>query len=292
MTRYHVVHRTEYRYGAPISAGHTIAHLTPRDTPGQRTVAHTITWSPQPDDVEHHTDVFGNTTTYFAIAKAHDRLVVTADSQVEVLAPPAPSGPTPPWEVVVEQLGTTTEGDVLDARRYRCASPLVPLNAELREFAASCFAPGAPVADCVAALNHQIFSQFTFDADFSDVSTPMAEVLRAKRGVCQDFAHLLIAGVRSYGLAARYVSGYIETEPPPGKPKLIGADASHAWCSVFIPGSGWLDVDPTNDKVAPDRHVTVGWGRDYSDIAPLRGVVFGPPSTQSLEVSVDVRRVG
>ena len=158
-------------------------------------------------------------------------------------------------------------------------------------YAAPSFPPGRPVVEAVTDLTTRIFTDFTFDPAFSDVSTPLAEVLDHRRGVCQDFAHLAIGCLRSVGLPARYVSGYIETEAPPGQPKLVGADASHAWCATYVPGWGWLDLDPTNDQVAPARHVTVAWGRDYRDVAPLRGVVVGPAAPQELAVAVDVSRL-
>jgi transglutaminase-like putative cysteine protease len=149
-----------------------------------------------------------------------------------------------------------------------------------------------PIVDAVRELCTTIYEQFTFDPGFTDIATPIADVLAARRGVCQDFAHVAVAALRSKGLAARYVSGYIETSPPPGQPKLVGADASHAWCSVWVPQIGWLDLDPTNDQLPPRRHVTVGWGRDYRDVAPVRGVVIGPSTEQTLDVSVDVTRIG
>jgi transglutaminase-like putative cysteine protease len=171
-------------------------------------------------------------------------------------------------------------------------STFVTPSADLARFASWSFLPGRAFHEAVIDLSHRIFVEFAFDPSFSDVSTPLADVLTYRRGVCQDFAHLAIGTIRSLGLPARYVSGYIENEPPPGQPKLVGADASHAWCSVYIPGWGWLDVDPTNDKAPPMTHVTVGWGRDYADVAPVRGVVFGSPATQELSVAVEVARVG
>jgi transglutaminase-like putative cysteine protease len=158
----------------------------------------------------------------------------------------------------------------------------------LSDYAAPSFGAQRDVIDALRDLSRRIFTDFIFDPEFSDVATPVSEVLEHRRGVCQDFAHLYIGCARSVGLAARYVSGYLETDPPPGRPKLQGADASHAWCSVFLPGFGWIDVDPTNDQLPPRRHITIGWGRDYADIAPLRGVLIGPPASQDIEVAVDV----
>jgi transglutaminase-like putative cysteine protease len=183
----------------------------------------------------------------------------------------------------------STEG--LLARECTLDSPLVGRDPDLASYAEPSFPPGRPLDAAAAELSARIFADFTFDPAFSDVSTPLGEVLAHRRGVCQDFAHLAIGCLRSLGLPARYVSGYLETSPPPGQPKLVGSDASHAWCSVFVPGDGWFDLDPTNDQVPPQRHVTVAWGRDYADVAPVRGVVFGPSTTQQLAVAVDVARV-
>jgi transglutaminase-like putative cysteine protease len=185
-------------------------------------------------------------------------------------------------------------GEALSVRSFLGSSPYVRLaehGEALREFSGRSFVPGRPVVDATRDLCHQIFSTFTFDPSFSDVSTPLSRVLEARRGVCQDFAHLAAGALRSVGLAARYVSGYLETSPPPGRPRLIGADASHAWCSVWVPDLGWVDFDPTNDHLPVDRHVTVAWGRDYGDVAPARGVIIGPQAHQQLTVAVDVERV-
>jgi transglutaminase-like putative cysteine protease len=194
----------------------------------------------------------------------------------------------------VAATAAVTGDEALDVSPFVPSSPLVdvePLHRELAALTADAFPPGSDLVTGVRDLCHTIYTGFAFDPSFSDVSTPLVTVLEAGRGVCQDFAHLGVACLRSLGLAARYVSGYIETEPPEGEERLIGADASHAWFSVWVPGWGWLDVDPTNDHVPPARHVTVAWGRDYADVTPVRGVVIGPAATQELSVSVDVQRV-
>ncbi len=182
--------------------------------------------------------------------------------------------------------------DGLLARQCALASTLVAVQDDVREFARPSFPPGRPLHEGVIDLSHRIFTDFAFDPGFTDVTTPLTEVLGSRRGVCQDFAHLAIGSLRSLGLPARYVSGYIDTDPPPGEPKLTGSDASHAWLAVYVPGHGWFDVDPTNDQAPPGRHVTVAWGRDYADVAPVRGVVFGPVVNQELDVAVDVTRLG
>jgi transglutaminase-like putative cysteine protease len=181
--------------------------------------------------------------------------------------------------------------DGLLARMCSMESTLVTPSADLARFASWSFLPGRPVHDALADLCHRIFQEFAFDPGSTDISTPLADVLVHRRGVCQDFAHLAIGVMRSLGLPARYVSGYVENEPVDGQPRMAGADASHAWCAVYIPGWGWLDADPTNDQVPPRCHVTIGWGRDYADVAPVRGVVFGTPASQELSVAVEVKRV-
>ena len=180
-------------------------------------------------------------------------------------------------------------GDIaVEVGSFVAATGSTPVSAELDELTGDVFVPGRPLLDVVARLSTRIHTALEFDSAVSDVSTPLAEVLRARRGVCQDFAHLMLAALRGRGLAGRYVSGYLETVPPPGQPKLAGTDASHAWCGVWDPVLGWFDVDPTNDQLPPRRHVTCAWGRDYFDVAPVRGVVIGPMAPQTLHVGVDV----
>jgi transglutaminase-like putative cysteine protease len=208
---------------------------------------------------------------------------------VEVDPPSWPAeASTPAWDDVPAALLVDLSPEGLLARACRLDSPLVAATADLAAYAAPSFPPGRPIVDAVRALSAQLHTELVFDSTFTDVSTPIDRVLDARRGVCQDFAHLAIGCLRSLGLAARYVSGYLETRPPPGRERLVGADASHAWCAVYVPGAGWLAFDPTNDQVPPRRHVTVAWGRDYRDVAPVRGVVFGPASGQDLAVAVDV----
>ncbi len=291
--RYRVTHRTSYQYGAPLTVGHHVAHLLPRATPTQQVHEATLELSPPPDHRIDHLDLFGNITTYLLVPGPADSLVVTSRSEVTVFPPPswAGEGQAPAWERVAAALPQLHSADAIEARQLALDSPLVEPSLELADYAAAAFAPGRPLDEAAVALTGQIYADFAFDPSFSDVSTPLADVLDARRGVCQDFAHLMIGCLRSLGLAARYVSGYIETNPPPGRPRLVGADASHAWCSVWIPGRGWLDCDPTNDHAPPQRHVTVAWGRDYGDVSPVRGIVYGPATSQELDVGVDVERV-
>jgi transglutaminase-like putative cysteine protease len=289
-TRYRVTHRTDYRYGAPVTSGQTIAHLLVRETPHQHVLHADVDVVPVPDHRHTHIDGFGNLVSYLALQQPHAELSVTATSDVEVVAPGVPAA-SPPWSELPALLAGDTTPDGLLTRQCVLDSPLVVADAALAAYAEPSFPHGRALHEGVADLAHRIYTDFVFDPAFTDVTTPPAEVLDHRRGVCQDFAHLAIGCLRSLGLPARYVSGYIETEPPPGETKLVGSDASHAWFSVYIPGYGWLDADPTNDQVPPNRHITVAWGRDYGDVTPLRGVVFGPAVEQTLAVAVAVVRL-
>ena len=289
-TRYRVTHRTDYRYGAPVASGQTIAHLLVRETPYQHVLHSDVEVVPVPDHRHTHIDGFGNLVSYLALQQPHAELSVTATSDVEVVVPEAPAA-SPPWSEVPALLAGDTTPDGLLARQCALDSPLVVADGALAAYAEPSFPDGRSLHEGVVDLAHRIFNDFAFDPGFTDVTTPPADVLDHRRGVCQDFAHLAVGCLRSLGLPARYVSGYIETEPLPGETKLVGSDASHAWCSVYVPGYGWLDADPTNDQVPPRRHITVAWGRDYGDVTPVRGVVFGPAVEQTLAVAVDVTRL-
>jgi transglutaminase-like putative cysteine protease len=238
-------------------------------------------------------DAFGNLSDHLTVEDPHDELRVVARSRITVwpAAPPPPPLWEQRWEDVAAATSVAREEHGLLARVCRLPSPFVQIDEPVREFAAASFLPGRAVGEALGALTERVFREFRFDPDVTVVSTPVAEVLEHRHGVCQDFAHLTIAALRSIGLGARYVSGYLETLPPPGQDKLLGADASHAWVGVYLPGGGWIDVDPTNGLVQPDRHLTVAWGRDYGDVTPLRGVVVGPAARQELTVSVDVARL-
>jgi transglutaminase-like putative cysteine protease len=288
VTAYQVTHRTTYRYGSDMSSAHLLVGLSPRSLATQQVRDHQLFCTPEPSHRAHFDDPSGNHLSYLALGAPHDVLNLVAMSWIDV-EPPAPA-PEPglTWEENVS--ATIADGSAagIDARELRLPSGYVRPSAALSGYAAPTFRSGRDVVDALRDLSHRIFTEFTFDPGFSDVATPVSEVLEHRRGVCQDFAHLYIGCARSVGLAARYVSGYLETDPPPGRPKLQGADASHAWCSVYVPACGWIDVDPTNDQLPPRRHITIGWGRDYADIAPIRGVLIGPPASQDIEVAVDV----
>ena len=276
---YQILHDTCYHYDSPVSLAQQLAHLWPRECAWQRCTEQQLLISPQPTTRRDELDVFGNPLTRLAFERPHDELQVNARLTVEVLARPlADFNQSPAWEQTRNALTYSSQplsAELLEACRYRFQSPYVHLKRSFVEFSESCFPPGKPLLLGVQALMQKIFSEFTFDAEATQVATPLVEVLERRRGVCQDFAHLMLACVRSRGLAARYISGYLLTQPPPGQPRLIGADASHAWVSVFCPVSGWVDFDPTNNVQPALEHITLAWGRDFSDVSPLRGVILG-----------------
>jgi transglutaminase-like putative cysteine protease len=276
---YQILHDTCYHYDSPVSLAQQLAHLWPRECAWQRCTEQKLLISPEPTARRDELDVFGNPLTRLAFERPHDELQVNARLTVEVLARPVLDfKQSPAWEQTRDALTYSSlplSAEILEACRYRFQSPYVHLKRSFVEFSQSCFAPGQPLMLGVQALMQKIFSEFTFDAEATQVATPLVEVLERRRGVCQDFAHLMLACVRSRGLAARYVSGYLLTQPPPGQPRLIGADASHAWVSVFCPVLGWVDFDPTNNVQPALEHITLAWGRDFSDVSPLRGVILG-----------------
>ena len=276
---YQIFHDTCYHYDSPVSLAQQLAHLWPRECTWQRCTEQQLLISPDPTTRRDELDVFGNPLTRLAFERPHDELQVNARLTVEVLARPlADFSLSPAWEQTRNALTYSSQplsAEMLEACRYRFQSPYVHLKRSFVEFSESCFPPGKPLLLGVQDLMQKIFSEFTFDAEATQVATPLVEVLERRRGVCQDFAHLMLACVRSRGLAARYISGYLLTQPPPGQPRLIGADASHAWVSVFCPVLGWVDFDPTNNVQPALEHITLAWGRDFSDVSPLRGVILG-----------------
>ena len=290
--RYRVRHLTTYEYGEAVMLSHHAAHMRPRQVHTQRYDKVRLTIRPSPAVLrDGQLDYFGNPTTFFTIQDSHSKLEIEAS--FEVVTSPSfglANLDGPAWESVRADLaqGAPQLEEALD---FLFPSPLVPMLAAAREYAAPSFAPGRPLAQAVRDLNARIFADFAFDPVATQVGTPLATVFAQRRGVCQDFAHVAIASLRAMGLAARYVSGYIRTVAPPGKEKLIGADASHAWASVFIPGWGWLDIDPTNDTTAGEDHVVVAWGRDYDDVSPIKGVVLGG-GEHVVHVAVDVTELG
>ena len=276
---YQIFHDTHYHYDSPVSLAQQLAHLWPRPCGWQRCTDRQLQISPQPTSRRDELDVFGNPLTRLAFERPHDELLVNASLTIEVLPRPVLDfSRSPAWESTRSALTYSSQPLMpqwLEACRYRFESPYVHLKKNFVEFSESCFPAGRPLLLGVQALMEKIFSEFTFDAEATQVATPLVEVLERRRGVCQDFAHLMLACVRSRGLAARYISGYLLTQPPPGQPRLIGADASHAWVSVFCPVLGWVDFDPTNNVQPALEHITLAWGRDFSDVSPLRGVILG-----------------
>lgn len=288
MKRYRVVHTTSYEYSQPVSLCHNEAHLSPRDCEYQRRLRHQLRIDPLPEVRTQREDYFGNTVAYFAVQEAHQQLTVTATSEVEFLPlARVEEADSPPWDQVRDRLMGDAGPEALAAREFLLDSPMVANSAALAEYARASFSPGRPLLQAARELMERIHSDFVYDPHFTTVATPLSEVMDHRRGVCQDFAHLAIGCLRSMGLPARYVSGYIESQPPPGGPRLVGADASHAWASVYVPGNGWVDFDPTNALLPTAVHITIAWGRDYSDVTPLKGVILGG-GKHTLSVAVDV----
>jgi transglutaminase-like putative cysteine protease len=287
MLRYAITHVTTYSYTEPVSLCQNVAHLSVRPCDRQRAEHSTLAIAPEPAVVEERTDYFGNPTHDFTIQEPHRELKVTARHRVTVFPPP-PLTHSPAWETVRDRLTRDHTADWLAAVQYRFDSRFAAADAKYAAFAADSFTPGRPVVEAAAELVHRIHAGFQYDPKATTIATPVGEVFDRRRGVCQDFAHLLLACLRSLGLAARYVSGYLSTVPPPGKPRLVGADATHAWVSLFCGDAGWVDFDPTNDQIPHDRHVLLAWGRDYDDVSPLKGVILGG-GQHTVTVSVDVR---
>ena len=283
---YEVVHTTQYDYSDSVAVSHHLARLSPRVLPHQQRLHHDLQIEPAPAVMTTHTDYFGNAVTFFAMQGAHKRLTVRARSRVALQATSVPSpSDTPPWEAVADRTALP-----LEALEFLFDSALIPASAELAAYARAAFPAGRPLLDAVLELTRRIHEEFTFDREATTIATPVADVFRSRRGVCQDFARLEIACLRSLGLPARYVSGYLETVPPPGRSRLLGADASHAWLAVYCPEAGWIHVDPTNNLLPSGTHVTVAWGRDYSDVSPIHGVILGG-GNHTLRVNVDVVRL-
>jgi transglutaminase-like putative cysteine protease len=287
--RYNIIHRTTYTYESPVTVCHYTARLEPRALPFQECPWHELTIKPEPVRRAERADYFGNACVYFEIEGSHQKLEVIARSLIEVEASePIDPSATPSWESVRDACRGDRFSTSSMAGELAFASTLIPTGSVFANYARASFPAKRPILEAVCDLNRRIHEDFLFDPAATDFATPVEEVLKKKRGVCQDFAQVMIACLRSLGLPARYVSGYLETLPPPGQVKLVGADASHAWVSAFCGEAiGWMDADPTNNILPSDRHVTVAWGRDFSDVSPLRGVSIGA-GAQSLQVAVDV----
>ncbi|WP_425638581.1 transglutaminase family protein [Algoriphagus yeomjeoni] len=289
--RYKVTHITNYIYDFPAVLCHNLMFQIPPDLPFQNVEEYLCEISPKPSTEIERVDFFGNKYLYFSVERSHKNLTVTSKSVVELSSPSWVSvkpDETMPWEKVVALLHTTKTST--DVRQYYLESKHVNFIDGIGDYALESFTPGRPIMEAMLDLNTRIFNDFAFTPGFSDISTPLEKVFKHKKGVCQDFAHFSLACLRVLGLSARYVSGYLETLPPPGKPKMIGADASHAWIAVYIPGHNWVEFDATNNLLVNDKHIRVAVGRDFADVTPLKGIVYSG-SKQEMKVSVDVRNL-
>jgi transglutaminase-like putative cysteine protease len=307
--QYHITHETRYRYAANVVHSHHLLHLVPRPTPYQQCLEHALQISPEPIYRRDEIDAFGNPVTRVEFQSQYRELTVTTDMQVEVHPRPGvPADESHPWERVASNLtynGHWPARANLEVCRFRHESPYVRVKRAFTDFGAECFAPGRPVLSCASDLMRTLHRELRYAPGETDVSTPLMEVLEKRHGVCQDFAHLMIACLRSRGLAARYVSGYLRVRPLPPKitektapaaraataeapPPLIGGGASHAWVAVYSPPFGWIELDPTNDCWVGVEHVAVAWGRDFGDVSPLRGIILGGGGHKlSVDVAVE-----
>jgi transglutaminase-like putative cysteine protease len=287
---YKIVHRSTYRYKHPVSVGNHVACLKPRISQRQKLMQVELHIEPPPAMYTERIDYFGNRQCFFTVQEPHKELVVEARSEVRIGSVAPWQGQKIAWEEVAESLPHDLSEAGLEAYQFAFESPRIRMRPEFAAYARESFTTGRPMQEALLDLTSRIYRDFRFDSKVTNVRTPPEEVFRKRRGVCQDFAHVQIACLRSLNLAARYVSGYLRTRQPPGRPRLVGADASHAWVSAYCPESGWLDVDPTNDVVPSDGHVTLAWGRDYGDVSPLRGLVLGG-GDHTLRVAVDMEPV-
>lgn len=290
---YRVLHETVYRYSSQVSSSRQITHLAPRETAWQRVLSHRLDIEPRCSERGEGVDYFGNRFERFFVDEPHRTLHVRAESEVLVSASaPLPWAFSAPWEEASGNVAGWRAGRVdLSVEQYRVASPAAPLLARTRAYAAPSFTPGRPWLEAMLDLNDRIQRDFAYDPEATNVATSVAELLDLKRGVCQDYAHLMLSALRGCGIAARYVSGYVHNDAGAEGARLTGSDASHAWIAAHCPGLGWVAFDPTNGKLADQEFITLGWGREYLDVSPLRGVVLGGAS-QLLSVAVKVTRMG
>lgn len=290
--RYRVVHRTTYEYSQDVTGCYERGVLAPRDTPSQRVVASTWTVAPPATAAFNHVDWFGNHSHYVEVATHHTRLEVTKDALVDVAWPPISSTHLDQWTLAGAAAELQSRADLaVERSTYLMASPKVVVTDAVVDYARSLLRPDQGLGEALEALTLGIFNDFTYRPGVTTTRTTLAELVELRQGVCQDFAHLAIGCLRLFGLPARYVSGFIETSPPPGQPKLAGSDATHAWVSVLAPDGTWVDIDPTNAHYADSRYVVSAWGRDFADVSPLKGVIFTEADSSSLSVGVDVIRV-
>jgi transglutaminase-like putative cysteine protease len=287
--RYRVQHTTRYAYGTPVELAAHMLHLRPRPRPWQTVISERITTDPMPARRRDGLDHFGNHVTWMFMDLPHADFEVTSESVVEVDCPPPAETATPlPWETVVQ---AARSHDGWHAAEFQFGTPMAPVDPASKAYVEKSFTAGRPVLDALLDLNSRINTEFRFRSGVTTISTPVSQVMARKEGVCQDFSHVMISGLRGIGMPARYTSGYIRTKPPPGQVKRQGADQSHAWVGVWLgPQLGWVDVDPTNGIVVKDEHVLLGWGRDFSDVSPVRGVILGG-GDHIVKVGVDLEPI-
>ena len=290
--KYRIKHTTRYRYEAPVSMCFNEARMSPLNSMHQTCAKNRFVIHPIPDSMHKRFDYFGNNVTSFDILQPHRELSVTVYSEVQVIDHSQQSLFTGSrsWEQVRDSVRTSSDPEVIPQREYLLPSPLIPIMSELQAYAQVSFTEGRDIMEAVRELTERIFKEFKYDPSFTSISTPLETVLEHRRGVCQDFAHLAIACVRSMGVPAAYISGYLETLPPPGQEKLEGADASHAWFAVYMLEDGWMQFDPTNNQMPNDQYITLAFGRDFADVTPLKGVIYGGDEHE-LDVFVDVKRM-
>ena len=291
--RFRVRHETRYKYASRVTHCYNLAYIVPGNTARQRCIKNTITVSPRPVVSTRRSDYFGNEAYHFEIQRPHTELIITALSEVQM---------TDSGTGLNLELGTTygealgflrrsTTQESIEASEFLLSSPMIKVIDELAEYARPSFHKDRSLKACVSDLTSRIFHEFSYDPHFTTIATPLSDVLKHKRGVCQDFAHLQVGCLRAMGIPAKYVSGYIETLPLPGVEKLVGADATHAWIAYFSPQEGWVEFDPTNNTSANSQHIVTALGRDYYDVTPVKGVIFGGGRNPVLNVSVDVARI-
>jgi transglutaminase-like putative cysteine protease len=279
VARYQITHETDYHYAVPVSHSQQLLHLQPRPLPYQNLLHHELHVTPTPSREYASLDYFGNPRTLLEFTRPHLRLSVSAETRIEVMPRSSCNfADSPAWEQVVERCrysGRPVAPELLAALAFRQESPFVRVKHMFSDFADDCFTPERPLLEAANALMLKINDEFIFDVEATQIATPLAQVLEERRGVCQDFAHLMLSCLRSLGLPARYISGYLLTEPPEGQERLVGADASHAWVALYCPENGWVEFDPTNAVLPGTQHITLAWGRDFSDVSPLRGIILG-----------------
>ena len=288
MTTYHIEHRTTYTYDSEVTGSYGQVHLRPRDLAWQTCMAHEISIDPEPADLFRHIDLYGNEQAYFHVVRAHTRLVVTSTSVVNVEVNGLDPGPLAmPWEQALPR-SRQDDSEAWEATDFTFPSRYVEIPRPIQDYARPSFPAGRPIGEAVVELMHRIYGDFTYKSGSTTLTTKVSDLLEKRTGVCQDFAHVMVASLRSLGLAGRYVSGYLASRPAPGKPRHVEDAASHAWVGCWIPDAGWLYLDPTNDRLIDDSHATVAWGRDYGDVPPVKGVIFTEAKKSTMDVSVDM----